>query len=198
MALIQADSSGEVLARSRYLLPARSAFAGFRFPLEVIVVAVRWYLRFNLSYRDVDELLVERRIEVDHVTVHRGYSGSRRSWPPRPDPPGTRPATGGSSTMTYVKVNRRVAIRVPGGRPAWTGHRRARVGSPGRSRGPPVLPTGTADVEGDAHRGSHRRRRGLPGVLVSRDAAGVIAPRRRSSLELCGFRLGGSIADQRG
>jgi transposase-like protein len=44
---------------------------GFRFPSEVIVVAVRWYLRFNLSYRDVQELLLERGIEVDHVTVYR-------------------------------------------------------------------------------------------------------------------------------
>jgi transposase-like protein len=52
-------------------LPPTSAFAGFRFPPEVIVVAVRWYLRFNLSYRDVEELLVERGVEVDHVTVFR-------------------------------------------------------------------------------------------------------------------------------
>jgi transposase-like protein len=37
----------------------------------VIVVAVRWYLRYGLSYRDVEELLAERRIEVDHVTVYR-------------------------------------------------------------------------------------------------------------------------------
>jgi transposase-like protein len=37
----------------------------------VIVGAVRWYLRFNLPYRDVEELLVERGIEVDHVTVYR-------------------------------------------------------------------------------------------------------------------------------
>ncbi|MFC6019898.1 IS6 family transposase [Plantactinospora solaniradicis] len=51
--------------------PPRSAFAGFRFPAEVIVVAVRWYLRYNLSYRDVEELLVERGIEVDHVTIFR-------------------------------------------------------------------------------------------------------------------------------
>jgi transposase, IS6 family len=35
---------------------ARSAFAGFRFPSEVIVLAVRWYLRLGLSYRDVEEL----------------------------------------------------------------------------------------------------------------------------------------------
>jgi transposase-like protein len=48
-----------------------SAFAGFRFPPEVIVVAIRWYLRFNLSYRDVEELLAERGVEVDHVTVFR-------------------------------------------------------------------------------------------------------------------------------
>jgi transposase-like protein len=52
-------------------VPPRSAFAGFRFPPDVIVLAVRWYLRFGLSYRDVEELLAERGIEVDHVTVHR-------------------------------------------------------------------------------------------------------------------------------
>jgi len=50
---------------------ARSAFAGFCFPPDVIVLAVRWYLRFGLSYRDVEELLAERGIEVDHVTVYR-------------------------------------------------------------------------------------------------------------------------------
>ena len=44
---------------------ARSAFAGFCFPPDVIVLAVRGYLRFALSYRDVEELLAERGIEVD-------------------------------------------------------------------------------------------------------------------------------------
>jgi transposase, IS6 family len=48
-----------------------SAFAGFRFPSDVIIVAVRWYLRFGLSYRDVEELLTERGVEVDHVTIYR-------------------------------------------------------------------------------------------------------------------------------
>jgi len=48
-----------------------SAFAGFRFPREVISVAVRWYLRYGLSYRDVEELLAERGITVDHVTIYR-------------------------------------------------------------------------------------------------------------------------------
>ncbi len=46
---------------------ARSAFAGFRFPPEIIVLSVRWYLRYGLSHRDVEELLAERGIEVDHI-----------------------------------------------------------------------------------------------------------------------------------
>jgi transposase-like protein len=60
--------------RTRRPRPAtvpRSAFAGFCFPPEVIVLAVRWYLRFALSYRDVEELLAERGIDVDHTTVYR-------------------------------------------------------------------------------------------------------------------------------
>jgi transposase-like protein len=56
---------------SRQPIPPRSTFAGFRFPSEVIVVAVRWYLRYALSYRDVEELLVERGIQVDYVTIYR-------------------------------------------------------------------------------------------------------------------------------
>jgi transposase-like protein len=37
----------------------------------VIVLAVRWYLRYGLSYRDVEELLAERGVQVDHVSVYR-------------------------------------------------------------------------------------------------------------------------------
>jgi IS6 family transposase len=48
-----------------------SAFNGFRFPPEIIVLALRWYLRYGLSYRDVEELRAERGIEVDHVSVFR-------------------------------------------------------------------------------------------------------------------------------
>jgi len=60
------------MRRRHFPPPApRSSFAGFRFPPDVIVVAVRWYLRYGLSYRDVEELLAERGIEVDHVTIFR-------------------------------------------------------------------------------------------------------------------------------
>jgi hypothetical protein len=56
---------------SRTITPPESAFVGFRFPPDVIVLAVRWYLRFSHSYRDLEELLAERGIEVDHMTVYR-------------------------------------------------------------------------------------------------------------------------------
>ncbi len=46
---------------------APSAFAGFPFPPDVILLAVRWYLRYALSYR-VRSLIQERRFAVDHVT----------------------------------------------------------------------------------------------------------------------------------
>ncbi len=57
--------------RARPLVQVPSAFTGFRFPPEVILLAVRWYLRYGLSYRDLEELLAERGIDVDHVTLFR-------------------------------------------------------------------------------------------------------------------------------
>src|SRR6476619_1312817 len=42
-----------------------------QFEPEVILLTVGWYLRFFLSYRDVEELLAERGLRADHVTVWR-------------------------------------------------------------------------------------------------------------------------------
>jgi hypothetical protein len=42
-----------------------------QFEPEVILLAVGWYLRFSLSYRDVEELVAERGLHADHVTVWR-------------------------------------------------------------------------------------------------------------------------------
>ena len=42
-----------------------------QFEPEVILLAIGWYLRFSLSYRDVEELLTERGLSVDHVTIWR-------------------------------------------------------------------------------------------------------------------------------
>ena len=50
---------------------AARAFRGFRFPAEVILWAVRWYLRFPISYRDLERMLADRGAEVDHTTMYR-------------------------------------------------------------------------------------------------------------------------------
>lgn len=47
-----------------------SAFSGYRFPDAVIALAVRWYLRFRLSYVEVAEWLAERGIAVDPSTIY--------------------------------------------------------------------------------------------------------------------------------
>ncbi len=47
------------------------AFRGFRFPAEVILWAVRWYLQFPISYRDLERMLADRSVEVDHVSLFR-------------------------------------------------------------------------------------------------------------------------------
>ena len=46
-----------------------SAFSGYRWPAEVILTAVRWYLAYPLSSRQVVELLAERGIDVSHRTI---------------------------------------------------------------------------------------------------------------------------------
>jgi transposase, IS6 family len=51
-----------------------SALKGFRFPPEVIVLAVRWYLRYGLSYRDLEELLAER----ESRSITSRYAATRR------------------------------------------------------------------------------------------------------------------------
>jgi putative transposase len=46
-------------------------FKGLHFPRPVVLTCVRWYLRFKLSYRDIEELMAERGVRVDHATVNR-------------------------------------------------------------------------------------------------------------------------------
>ena len=41
------------------------------FSKDIILLCVRWYLKYNLSYRDLKEMLAERGIEVSHTTIYR-------------------------------------------------------------------------------------------------------------------------------
>ncbi|WP_155403514.1 transposase, partial [Piscirickettsia salmonis] len=38
---------------------------------DLIMMAIRWYVAYTLSYRDIEELMAERGIQVDHSTIHR-------------------------------------------------------------------------------------------------------------------------------
>src|SRR4026208_2056005 len=51
--------------------PRPALFKWRHFEPEIIVCAVHWYLRFSLSYRDVEELLMERGLPADHTTIWR-------------------------------------------------------------------------------------------------------------------------------
>jgi transposase, IS6 family len=63
-------AAGGRLVRWRLLARLRCSLVS-GFPREVIAVAVRRYLRYGLSYRDAGELLAERGVTVDHVTIYR-------------------------------------------------------------------------------------------------------------------------------
>jgi transposase, IS6 family len=81
-----------------------SVFAGFRFPPEVISLAVRWYLRYGLSYRDVEELLAERGITVDHVTIYRWVQRFTAEFIEAARPCRHAPGDRWFADETYVKV----------------------------------------------------------------------------------------------
>jgi transposase InsO family protein len=154
----------------------RSAFVGFCFPPEVIVLAVRWYLRFGLSYRDVEELLAERGVQVDHVTVYR--------WVLRFTPllaEAARPcrhAVGGRWRVdeTYVKVAGR-----------WRYVYRAIdqfgqivdvfVSTPECGGSPPFLRADDRRDQSHARRGGDRPSAGLPGRTGGGRASGMASHR---------------------
>jgi hypothetical protein len=155
--------------RPRLAPVPQSAFAGFRFPPDVIMLAVRWYLRFGLSYRDVEELLAERGIEVDLVTIYR--------WVQRFTlllAEAARPCRHAVGDRWYLDET---SVKWSGGGAMGT----ARSTSSARSstflcrhsemsRHPPVLPVGHWHYQGDAGRGRHR-----PCAGVSVGAGGAAA-----------------------
>src|SRR6266511_191530 len=140
----------------RSCLAPSSAFAGYRFPPEVITLAVRWYLRFALSYRDVEELLSERGIQVDHVSIYR--------WVQRFAPEFAQAARARQHVIgdrwhvdeTYVKGRGDLALPVPGHRPVRPGHRRLPLTSPGRQGSPGLLRTSDRPDPDLTSAGHHR------------------------------------------
>src|SRR5882757_111200 len=57
----------------RKILPAgiTKVLKRLHYPLDVIVLCVRWYVAYSLSLRNLKEMMAERGFEVDHSSVHR-------------------------------------------------------------------------------------------------------------------------------
>jgi len=49
----------------------QNPFKWRHFEAEIILLCVRWYLRYALSYRDLEEMMRERGLHVDHTTIYR-------------------------------------------------------------------------------------------------------------------------------
>ena len=50
---------------------ARSVIKRLRFPFDIMLVCVRWYVAYPLSLRNLEEMMQERGVFVDHSTIHR-------------------------------------------------------------------------------------------------------------------------------
>ena len=56
---------------SSYIPSFINPFKGRHFDSSVILTCIRWYCKYALSYRDIEEMIIERGIEVDHTTIYR-------------------------------------------------------------------------------------------------------------------------------
>ncbi len=53
------------------LMSQPTLFKYRHYQAEIILLCLRWYLRYSLSYRDLEEMMVERGLCVDHTTIYR-------------------------------------------------------------------------------------------------------------------------------
>ncbi len=49
----------------------QNAFSRLHYPIDIIALCVRWYLAYSLGLRNLEEMMAERGIVVDHSTLHR-------------------------------------------------------------------------------------------------------------------------------
>ena len=83
-------------------------FKGRHFDRSVILLCVRWYLAYNLSLRNLEEMMAERGISVDHATIHRWVIRYSPELLERFNPSQTKPSAGKWHVdETYIKVRGR-------------------------------------------------------------------------------------------
>jgi hypothetical protein len=114
MGTIAARLAREAIEPPASLVAAEVGVRRIPVPAEVIMVGVYWYLRYNLSHRDVEELLVQRGVEANHVTSARASSCGCN---PNGSPSGRRCADKASTCRSPPAATRspqRTATAAPG------------------------------------------------------------------------------------
>ena len=77
LALVQTGEAGHICRKLAFgesetqMLSMDDLFKGRHFDREIIILCVRWYLRFKLSFRDLVEMIAERGISLAHTTIMR-------------------------------------------------------------------------------------------------------------------------------
>jgi transposase-like protein len=91
----------------------KNPFKGRQFTAEIILWAVRWYLQFPISYRDLERMLADRGVQVDHTTLFRWIQAYAPELEKR-----IRPhlrMTNGSWRVdeTYIRVKGKMGLSLP-------------------------------------------------------------------------------------
>jgi transposase-like protein len=66
--------------RTKMIEAFRKVFLRMHYPLEVMLLCVRWYAAYPMSFRNIEQMMTERGVFVDHSTLHRCRSRCCRYW----------------------------------------------------------------------------------------------------------------------
>jgi len=82
----------------------KDPFKGRHFEQEIIILCVRWYLRYKLSYRDLVEMMAERSLSVAHTTILRWVRRYTPEFDKRWSRFSARAGTSWRVDETYVRI----------------------------------------------------------------------------------------------
>ena len=93
-------------------------FKWHQFQPEIIILSVRWYLQYALSFRDMEEILRKRRLSVDHTTVYRWVQKFAPEMDKRSRPYLKQTNDSWQVDETYIKVKGRSSVPlIPAAKP---------------------------------------------------------------------------------
>ena len=97
---------------------------------ELILLCVRWYCKYGISYRDLEEMMGERGVAVDHTTLYRWTQRYAPELEKRSAWYRSRLSFSWRVDETYVRVKGQLEVPLPRGRQRWRDACQYRVNSP--------------------------------------------------------------------